>query len=448
MINTVAELLRELMLKERAVLDANVVTHAPTIGDMYEGLSQDLLGRSLPADLGLQVVSGFIEDGAGAQSGQIDCMLVRGDGTAIPYTDGFLWHVKDVIAVFEIKKTLYGNELKDAFQHLNQVRDLEKSYNASLTGNDPVDIKSALRAFGQIARRMPPAYDQIDSLRPEQRFLFHTLVSEHLGVLRIIIGYHGFKSEHNFRLALVKYLEENIGKSGFGAGSFPQLIVSGDYSMVKANGQPYSLPLMEDDWWPFYFSTPVNPVLMILEMVWTRLHRLFNLGNLWGEDLEIEVPHALLLAKAELTDDSRPGWNFRFVNTTATSLKNLGEFEAWSPAFLTRAQWVVLHALCVGNDVRFDDDALLVLLAEEGVDDANAFWAALLDTSLVARSGDGSELVLITVNCQTAVLPDGRYVAAENNTGRLSRWIRAEFGIDAMPMSEAMPKRENPGSPT
>ncbi|MGI8889031.1 MAG: DUF6602 domain-containing protein [Nocardioidaceae bacterium] len=189
MIKTVAEFLRDLMEKERQVLDAVELKHAPTIGDMYEGLSQEVLGRAIPPGLGLRIVSGFVSDGQDQLSGQMDYMLVRGEGVPIPHTSDFIWHIKDVIAVFEIKKTLYAVEMKEAFQHLNELRTIEKSYNQS--HHDPVDIHSTLRAFAETTMTVAPTSESIETLPYHLQVIFHTLAAEHLGTLRIVIGYHG-----------------------------------------------------------------------------------------------------------------------------------------------------------------------------------------------------------------------------------------------------------------
>lgn len=78
MIRTVADLLTEILATELPKLDASEVVHAPTIGDMYEGLSGHLLERALPQDLGLRVITGFVRGPDGTLSGQIDRMLVTG----------------------------------------------------------------------------------------------------------------------------------------------------------------------------------------------------------------------------------------------------------------------------------------------------------------------------------------------------------------------------------
>lgn len=68
----------------------------------------------------------------------------------------------------------------------------------------------------------------------------------------------------------------------------------------------------------------------------------------------------------------------------------------------------------------FDDPDLLRYLGERGVD-AEQLKSTLLDTGLVAMAG--KEMELITDRCQPAVLRDGRFVAGEDNTGRMTRWL-------------------------
>ncbi|MEO3756506.1 DUF6602 domain-containing protein [Streptomyces sp. B6B3] len=384
-----------------------------------------LLARAIPPGLDLRLVSGFITDGLGNRSGQIDCMVVRGEGVSIPCADHFIWHIEKVVAVFEVKKTLYSAQLAEAIRHLNEIKDIDHSYSQTFKsrGGETTDIQSAQRVYAETTGRIAPNYDELQSLPFHLEMLFHTLVMEHFSPLRIIIGYHGLKSEHGFRKALYEYFAANIGVKGFGVGNVPQLIVSGRYSLLKANGQPFSAPLVDDDWWPFYLSTPVNPILMILEAIWTRLDRLYDIGDPWGEDLELEVPHAFLLAKAGKGEGGQVGWHYRFVNDTAASLRRLGDVEDWEPSFLSNLQWVVINGLCQGKTVRFDDGSLISFLRAQGVEDLDRFWSELIETRLVAQSSDGCQLVLIATDCATAFLADGRIVAAENNTGRLFRWL-------------------------
>jgi hypothetical protein len=91
MIKTIADLLRELMVKEAAKLDDETITHGPTIGSMYEGLARDILDRVIPGDLDVRVVDGFIEGVDGSLSPQLDAMVVTGKGRQLPYTTNFVW---------------------------------------------------------------------------------------------------------------------------------------------------------------------------------------------------------------------------------------------------------------------------------------------------------------------------------------------------------------------
>jgi hypothetical protein len=66
------------------------------------------------------------------------------------------------------------------------------------------------------------------------------------------------------------------------------------------------------------------------------------------------------------------------------------------------------------------DTELLNWLQERGIK-PEVLRDNLLETGLVAVRDQ--ELQLIIRNCLCVVLPSGEYVAAENNTGRLTRWI-------------------------
>ena len=67
--------------------------------------------------------------------------------------------------------------------------------------------------------------------------LYHTLVMEHLSPIRIVLGYHGYQSEAALRKCMIDFLsDDNLGGKGFGVASFPQLIISDKFSLIKLNG--------------------------------------------------------------------------------------------------------------------------------------------------------------------------------------------------------------------
>jgi hypothetical protein len=86
MIKTVSDILDGFIEEEKKKLDQFDLKHGPTIGAMYEGLTADVLNKAIPLHLDLRIESGVIYDDTNTMTGQIDCMLVRGQGIEIPYT--------------------------------------------------------------------------------------------------------------------------------------------------------------------------------------------------------------------------------------------------------------------------------------------------------------------------------------------------------------------------
>lgn len=419
MIRTIADLLLQLKERESLKLESAGIRHAPTIGDMYEGLSRHLLSLALPGAPDLQLASGFIVDDSGGISGQIDCMVVRGHGTKVPYTNDFKWHVKDVIAVIEIKKSLYGRDLTDAFDHLHEVHTLEFDYLQSRwQRGDSVDATPAVKAFAELTGIAGPRNnEEIASMDPRMRLVFQTLVHEQLQAIRIIFGFGGYQSEGNFRKAVAGIIEKQVGILGRGVLAFPQLITSGRYSLFKANGMPFSNSMI-DGKWPFCSSSSANPILLMLEYIWTRLEREYQTSAPWGEDLESVVSRSLLLARPDQQGEGI-GWRYTITEGGRRESDD-SDYSDWEPVRLTPAQFIVIQRLCDGQPVRLDDTAMLEYLQLNGID-ADDFKEGLLWTRLVALRGD--ELQLITEECQCIILPNGEFIAGENNTGRLTRWL-------------------------
>src|SRR5690606_26598097 len=125
MINTVADLLNEFSHKEQELLKTyDIIKHPGIIGDMYEGLTKEILDKSIFEGLGLKVRAGKITSSKKELSGEIDCMLVVGDGQKIPYTDKYIYDSSKVIAVIQVKKNLYTKDIQDSFKNLKSVIDV------------------------------------------------------------------------------------------------------------------------------------------------------------------------------------------------------------------------------------------------------------------------------------------------------------------------------------
>jgi hypothetical protein len=83
-IRTIADIIELFRTSENARLKEFNLQHCPSIGDMYEGLSKEILAKTLPFGINLQIVDGFIIDADGKNSPQIDCMLVKRIEERIP----------------------------------------------------------------------------------------------------------------------------------------------------------------------------------------------------------------------------------------------------------------------------------------------------------------------------------------------------------------------------
>ncbi len=422
MIDNVAQILKGIMDEESKKLDIFKLKHAPTIGKMYEGLTSNILEKSIPINLNLQVVNGVIYNELGQMSGEIDCMLVKGNGEQIPYTQSYKWHIKNVVAVFEVKKTLYKNDLTDSFEHLRGVLYNYTSNIDSLDNTQTFDASNALRAFAETTGVVAPSHDNIKQLPFEQEIIYHTLLVEQISPLRIVIGYNGYKSEYSLREAFSNFLSDNLEVKGFGINSFPNLIISGDYSLVKMNGQPYSVP-MQNDFWDFYTSSRVNPVLLILELLWTRLSINDDIGNFWGEDLSNEIFAPFLSGVIRKVND-KYGWEYKYKKIKKELLSTQPESSEWEPTYVSNTKFVIFERLCNGENEQIDNINLLNFLKEEN-ENPDIFFQSLVQTGLVAIQN--KKLELVTKQCQCVILPNGKYAVAENNSGRFTNWINKQY---------------------
>lgn len=435
MIRTVADLLKLLADAEAIRINQAGIVHAPTIGAMYEGLSAKLLNKSLPAGLDLQIVSGFATDGQGGLSGQLDCMLVRGQGEAVPHTSLHKWPVQDIIAILEVKKTLYGTELADSYDQVRDVSRIFSSWVQNAKSDHTFDLNASFRVYAEVTGEVAPKADAWAHHREQhldRHLILHTIMSDQMVPARIILGYGGYKTEAGLRQGFLDYMAGQVNKAGYGPSSIPNLIIAGGNSLVKLSGHPYRAPLDDTGYWPVMASTHTNPILMLLETIWTRLSYLAPLAPLFGEDLQVENL-ALLLSTKPAENPSQPGmwgWMYKSVSVSEKQLASHDEAYDWEPSELTARQFQLVEELCRKAEVDITDRDFVSFYGE-GTGSVDSFVADLVATRLVAR--DGNLLKLTTTTCMCVIMPDGRYLAADNNTGRFERWINKSLLARSQP---------------
>lgn len=405
------------MKEERRRLDDYDLKHCPTIGNMYEGLSSKVLEGTIPPGLDLKVVEGFIVDHKGALSPQIDCMLVSGKGEEIPYSTSFKWPIRNVLAVIEVKKNLYGSDISDSFHHLRTVSDFYVDWIYSDDSRDKIDINPALRAFSQITGIHAPPFSERENLSHEMQVIYHTIVMEQIRPLTIVLGYNGYKSESSLREGFCKFLESKSKGERYGVPLFPHLITCNNTSLVKTVGQPWAIP-MTSEHWDFFASSSTNPVLLLLELIWTKISNTFKVRMPWGDDLEVEVLNRLMEATV-FSEGKLTGWLYTYTSMTEeqtpkdTSLK-------WEPLKVTMKQFHYFNLLCNEIEIDVESKSFIEDVTHDG-QSVEDFVRSMTQTGFVAING--TQLVLTTVELNCAILPNGDFVVAENNSGRFMNYV-------------------------
>lgn len=412
MITNIAELLQAFINKEVNYLDSQKIKHAPTIGKMYEGLAHELLTKVIPPKWGLKVAEGFITNKRSEISNQIDCMLVIGDGEIIPYTNNYKYDIDNVIAVLEIKKNLYSSELSDAYENLKSVYSVlqPKEVNANLFRD----------AYVSILGEETPSCVELKTFPTWKSELCRFLLLEELLPVRIALGYHGFASESSFRESFITYFESHTHENGFGLNSLPNLIISDTFSIVKMNGMPYSTPINnETNYYHVLTSHSGNPLILLLELIWTKITYHFNfMIHGFSDTLNIENLKPLLIAKA-IEQNGAICWLYNTFDFSKEKLSSVPPSYSWEPIQISILQAVILHNLINEGEISTNDDRFLSLV--EDPDYSEATLSELISSRLISNSN--GKLNLLTHDCTIVAMPDGSLIAGDNSSGRLMKWI-------------------------
>ena len=425
MIRNIADFLSALVEEEAEKLSSYELKHCPTIGKMYEGLSADLLSRTFPDGLGMKVVEGFVVGPNGESSGQIDCMLVQGEGERVPFTDSYKWPVWDVIAVFEIKKNLYGKDLLDSFGHLRQVYESFSSwFHGGTNLGHRFRIGMALRAFEQITGLKAPSFSKFtEELSLEHQAIFYSVVIEHVKPLSVVLGYGGYANEKSLREGLIDLLAKQKPGPGWGVPSFPSMISCNGASLLKATGNPYSLPMV-GEYWDFFLSTRKNPVHLLLELIWTRIEVLSQVGMPWGDDHSRETLNRFVSAKTTV-EERGVGWEYRWDPYTK-EMDEPGEGSVpWHPQQVSDLQHATFVQLCQDESIDTSDLRWQTSIEKEGLD-ITSFIRSMQRTGYVSMDGETMCLSAVALRC--ADLDGIGKCVGENNDGRFTHF-RKTHGI-------------------
>lgn len=422
MINTISDLLYEFLKAETDILNNQEIKHPTTIGAMFEGLTESILTKAIFKNLKLRIVKNSFIQGCDTE---FDVLLVEGEGEKIPYTDRYKFPAEKVIAIIQVKKNLFSKDIKDAYSNL---RFLVDYYDTEKL--EDYKFKLLRDGFRSITRKDLSIIKNNDYSIQEEG-IYHSLKSEIILPVRIVWGYNGFKSEYNLRKSFVNYLGENIThdkqniKHGFGPHNFPNLIICGQYSLNKVNGYPFGYPVDENNWWSFYASSSYNPVYFLLETIWTRLSYKYKILpiDIFGDDLTIEPVKLYIDCRVNEFNQGLFGWEYNYRGFNEESLKEISEPVEWNPTFLDKEQYVIIQELCKTSAINLKEDKNLerFVIKEGNYKSLSDFINKLKETGLVFI--EKNQVKLLTDNCQCVFLPDGRIIAGENKSGRLTKWV-------------------------
>lgn len=413
MIKTINQLLIEIRNKGIEEIEPFLnIGHNPMIGDMYEGLTKKIVEKSLFDNMDLRVVSGKVTNQNGDKlSKQIDCMVVIGEGTKIPFTENYIYDIDKVIMVVEVKKNLYNSELSDGYANLRSVVSIQEP-------TRDLKLNPIEDAFCAICKKPLPDSDKIKKLDIKEQMLYHSLVVEALLPLRVIFGYSGFKDEKTLRNKFVEYLECSSSKDGghirgYGATSLPNLIVAGECALIKTNGMPYGLTIDDIDEYCWIASYRKNPLVLFLELLWTRLTYFYDLPiSIFGDEIQQEALIPLLTATG-----TKNGWLYRVISYSDENMKILDKDKEWMPSVLSETEFILINILCDRGSV--DIDRL-----KENLETGESVESIIrhLSNERLVYVEEGN-IKLLTKECKCAIVPDVGYVAADDHDGRLRQWL-------------------------
>jgi hypothetical protein len=132
-----------------------------------------------------------------------------------------------------------------------------------------------------------------------------------------------------------------------GPAVLPNLIVCRTNALLKLNGHPYIVPELDDGQWHIFGSTREAPMVLLLELLWTRLSNEFQARFPVDDALKMEAIAPLLSGKS-IVDQDRRGWMFYAKTLTRKQLAEV-ETQHWTP-FEVSLEENVVFAMAMNHD--------------------------------------------------------------------------------------------------
>ncbi|MDB5226388.1 MAG: hypothetical protein JWN78_581 [Bacteroidota bacterium] len=347
-------------------------------------------------------------------------MLVIGDGEQILFTNQFKYHIKDVIAVFQVKKNLFANDLDDAHKNLKSVIKVSEPRDA-----EPYVTLLHRDAYKLFTSSELPKREKLHLLPDRTQLIYHLLTMEAFLPLRIVIGYYGYSTEYSLRNGFVNKLEEKIQKGevqGYGPVSFPNLFICGNNSIIKCNGMPYGNPYREEYfYWHLFCSSTGKPMYHLLELIWTRLSYMFEISSeIFGDDF-VEAVHPFISCKETKINDTW-GWEYNYIELSKEVLNKPLKNAEWKPAEIDEHEFVILSLLLTMESIKLEHNEVLLDYAVKHNLDINKIIESLVRNKLVYI--DCGEMRLLIDQLVIFNGKNNKYYAGENKNGEMEYFYK------------------------
>lgn len=429
MIETVSEFLEEFKKKgidEIALKDGDI-THTVTIGNMFEGLTSEILNRSIFKGLNLKIVNNsFIYNDSGVLSKEMDCMIVLGDGQKISFSKQYKYHIKDVIGVIQVKKKLFKNSLDDAHQNLISVIDTAEPRDGEMyMTNIQAD------AYKLLMGKVMPLTKDISSKSWREQMIYNYLLMQSFWPIRILIGYESYQTEFGLREGFVNHLEDIVKdgpKSGYNPISFPDLMICGENSIIKNIGMPFGYPIQNNQefYWEILQTSNNRPMYLLLELIWTRLSYRFELGSeIFGDDFELDSFHPFLKCKETKIDEINFGWEYSYHELTKKQLSEPLVPIDWKPIEINKIESTILFTLINTHKIKCNKELIEYIEKEKSTLDE---LVNNLTRKRIAYQ-EGDEIILLLDLAIISFAPDGKTYIGENKSGEMYNWMSKQASI-------------------
>lgn len=279
-------------------------------------------------------------------------------------------------------------------------------------------LLSPAEEFVNLFGKWPPHYEEIISLTFHQQVVYQSIVRDWLSPLRIAIGYNGFKSEDALRASIFKIYQGKEYQSGYGVQNMPNLIISDGYSLIKMNGMPYKGFWDDEDGWCWLGSSDANPILLIMELLFDRIHLLLGVTSSRGNDLNEEPLFPLALSKP-VQDRGVKGWSTSIISDPIPE-REITQMQ-WSSLRLSHEEKEFLRLLHTYGPLKNDSKLLSDYKTMYEIDDIFDVTQSLLKSRAVLATDD--QFCICSGQWSVAKVC-GIFYCGDNSGNRFEHWVR------------------------